>query len=316
LRQLFIILAFIFPYSLLAQQDPQFSQYMMNPFIWNPSFSALKDDYTLSAHHRSQWVGYSPSNSADKISPPSTQLFTFTAPLKKMNSGAGFGLMNDNLGPVRNLNATFSYAYGIRLGTGKLVGGLGIGVQSMYINTDLWRPENTNDPLLAPSGIENKINPNAKLGFGYATERLFVGFSVNNVITPTFTFKSDRLKNRLERHYYLQASYQILLSERVTLQPSAIFKVVENVRSAEFSSLIFLDNLWTGLAYRTSDALTMLVGTCIFPDKSLKVGYNLDLSVINKSAKSLTSHEIFLSYNLASFLDNRKPIIRTPRFRY
>jgi len=316
LRHLFIIFAFASPFNLLAQQDPQFSQYMMNPFIWNPSYAALKDEYVISAHHRSQWVGYSPSHFADKISTPSTQLFTFTAPLKKINSGTGFGVTNDNLGPISNLNASFSYAYRISLGIGKLAGGLSVGVHSVSINTELWRPENVNDPQLARSGIENKFNPNAKLGFGYTSNRLFVGFSINNLIRPAFSFKSDQFTNILERHYYVQASYQILLSERVTLQPSAILKSLARVRSAEFGTLFFLDNIWTGLAYRTSDAVTLLLGMNIFPDKSLRVGYSLDFSVINYSAKSLTSHEIFLSYNLGAFMDNRKPIIRTPRFRF
>jgi hypothetical protein len=91
--------------------------------------------------------------------------------------------------------------------------------------------------------------------------------------------------------------------------------MTQSIASFEVSNLVYVNNFWLGLAYRSSDAATFLAGISMLSDKSLKVGYNLDLNVINISAKALTSHEIFLSYNLASFLDNKKPIIRSPRFR-
>jgi type IX secretion system PorP/SprF family membrane protein len=306
------------PLTLLAQQDPQFSQYMMNPYIWNPSVPALKNDYTFSLHDREQWVGYAPTNSADKTAAPSTQLFTAIAPLQKLNSGVGISIMNDNIGPLRNLNTTVSYAYGMKLGSGKIAVGVGGGLQAMYINTNLWRPEVANDPTLTSisnTGTVSRMDPNFRLGLGYATDRLYVGISTNNVFNPTYSY-SGQLNSQLERDYYLQAQYKIYISEKISVQPSTLIKSVAGINSAELSSLVFTGVFWAGLAYRTSDAVTFLAGMSLLPDKSLKIGYNMDLTVLSESAKSLTSHEIFLSYNFGSVLDNRKPIIRTPRFRF
>jgi type IX secretion system PorP/SprF family membrane protein len=318
LRHLLRIFILLLPFVSFAQQDPQFSQYMMNPFIWNPSVAALKNDYVLSLHHRSQWVGYTTSNSSDNISAPSTQLFSVTAPVKKIKSGIGLSVMNDNLGPLRNMSTTLSYAYGTQLGSGKLAAGLGLGVQSMYINTDLWRPENANDPTLSVSntGVLNKLNPNFRFGVSYATEKWMVGFATNNIFTPSYSYNSGKLTSQLDRHYYLQGSYLFPVSERVSIQPSTILKSVSGIHSSEISSLVLVGSFWTGLSYRTSDALAMLAGINLLADKSLKLGYSLDLSVKSKSAKSLSSHEVFLSYNFGSVLYNKKPIARTPRFRY
>jgi len=286
--------------------------------MWNPSYSALNNDFILSLHHRTQWVGYTPSNNSDNIQAPSSQLFTFSAPLRKIKSGFGMGVLNDRIGPINSTNAFLSYSYGIKLGEGKLAVGVGFGIHSSQINTSLWRPENPDDVALSSnnSGSINQMKPNFRLGLGYTRENFFVGLSANNITNPTFTYNSDAISSQLERHYYFQTSYKVFLTESVSLQPSAIGKMTKSITSFEVSNLVYVNNFWLGLAYRSSDAATFLAGISLLSDKSLKVGYNLDLNVINISAKALTSNEIFLSYNLASFLDNKKPIVRSPRFRY
>lgn len=291
---------------------------MMNPSIWNPSYAALKNQYMMCLHHRTQWLGYSTTNSSDNIQAPNTQLVTLTAPIQKLKSGIGLGVMNDNLGPIRNFNALVSYAYGFDVGLGKLATGVSFGIQSMYLNTNTWRPENVNDPTLSviSSGTLNQLKPVFRFGLGYSDEKFYIGLSVNNLFTPSYSFSNSGIESKLVRHYYLQSSYLIYLSEKVSLQPSILTKNAEMSMSIEASNLFLIGNIWTGLAFRTGDAATFLAGINLLADKSLKVGYNLDLSVLNNSAKALTSHEIFLSYNLASFLDNRKPIVRSPRFRY
>ena len=286
--------------------------------MWNPSYSALNNDYILSLHHRTQWAGYTPSNNSDNIQAPTSQLFTFSAPFRKIKSGFGIGVLNDRIGPINSTNAFLSYSYGIKLGEGKLGAGVGVGIHSSQINTSLWRPENPEDATLSSnsSGSINQIKPNFRFGLGYTREIFFLGLSVNNITSPTFNYKMDAISSQLEKHYYLQASYKIFLSESVSLQPCVIGKMTKSITSFEVSNLVYVKNFWLGLGYRTSDAATFFAGISLLSDKSLKVGYNLDLNVINISAKALTSHEIFLSYNLASFLDNKKPIVRSPRFRY
>lgn len=312
------ILLVMVSFASFAQQDPHFSQYMLNPYIWNPAYPALKDQCILSAHHRTQWLGYTTSYTSDQVSAPSTQLFTATAPVSKLKGAMGTYIMNDNIGPLRNFTAGLSYAYRIDLGEGRLGIGVGVGVGSMYVNGEQWRAENPNDPTLSATNFStvNQLQPNLRFGLSYGTENLYLGFSVNNVSSPSYSLGSSSIESKLIRHYYAQAGYIIHLSEALKLQPSLLLKSISGVQSIEMSSLFLLQKLWFGASYRTSDALIGLVGFNIFPDNSLKLGYNIDLSVINASGKSQTSHEIYLSYNIGSILDNRKPIVRSPRFRF
>ena len=41
----------------LAQQDPQYSQYMLNTMIINPAFAGSRGVSSVGILHRSQWMG-------------------------------------------------------------------------------------------------------------------------------------------------------------------------------------------------------------------------------------------------------------------
>ena len=288
----------------------------MNPNLWNPSYSGLKKPVTFSFHHRTQWLGYSNSDNNPSISPPSTQMLTGTAQLSKLNSGIGFGLMNDVIGPIKNQNVYISYSYYVKVGEGKISAGVGLGAHLITINSSLWRPENSNDPTLISNRSINELKPLLRFGLSYSTDKFYIGLAVNNVSNSKYTFDNNSISSKLIPHYYLQSSYKFSLSENLEMQPSFLLKRVVNVNSLEISNLFFVQNFWFGASYRTSDALIFLAGIQLLPDKSLKFGYNFDLTVINNKAKSASSHEIFLSYNLGSLLDNKKPIIRSPRYRF
>jgi hypothetical protein len=57
-------------------------------------------------------------------------------------------------------------------------------------------------------------------------------------------------------------------------------------------------------------------GINLMRNNALRVGYSLDLVAGGTQIKSLTSHEILVAYALPAPDVRKKPIIRTPRFRY
>jgi len=60
---------------ILAQQDPQYSQYQFNQMIINPAYAGTKDALSALIDIRKQWSGFDGS--------PSTQSFSIHGPLKK-----------------------------------------------------------------------------------------------------------------------------------------------------------------------------------------------------------------------------------------
>ena len=94
LKKIVIIAFFMFPVMrLLAQQDPQFTQYMFNTLYYNPGFAGVDGVTKLTAMHRSQWLGYQPTYGGGGA--PTTQIVSMTTPLFKINSGFGAYVVND-----------------------------------------------------------------------------------------------------------------------------------------------------------------------------------------------------------------------------
>jgi type IX secretion system PorP/SprF family membrane protein len=42
----------------MAQQDPLYSQYVLNPLLINPAYSGMTKDLNASVTFRRQWVGF------------------------------------------------------------------------------------------------------------------------------------------------------------------------------------------------------------------------------------------------------------------
>ncbi|NMJ88048.1 MAG: type IX secretion system membrane protein PorP/SprF, partial [Thaumarchaeota archaeon] len=96
------------------------------------------------------------------------------------------------------------------------------------------------------------------------------------------------------------------------------------VRSTEFTSYTFnigaiaeyKEKIWGGLSYRQQDAAILLLGYSFFKENSLRLGYAFDYTIIAQDAKSLTSHELMISYRLPAISTSGKKVVRTPRFRH
>ena len=78
----------------------------------------------------------------------------------------------------------------------------------------------------------------------------------------------------------------------------------------------YANKIWAGLGYRLQDAAIATAGINLMRNNALRVGYSLDLVVGSTNVKSLTSHEIIVGYALPAPDARKKPIVRTPRFRY
>src|SRR5690606_30693577 len=83
----------------IAQQLPQFTQYMYNTISINPAYAGSRDALSIIALHRSQWVGFDGG--------PITQTFSIHTPLRNDRIGVGLSFIEDDLGPEN-----FTYVYG------------------------------------------------------------------------------------------------------------------------------------------------------------------------------------------------------------
>lgn len=300
--------------GLLAQQDPQFSQYMFNTLYFNPGFAGVDGVTKLTAIHRSQWLGYQPSFGGGGA--PTTQIISMTTPLFKINSGFGAYIVNDKLGPQNNLEAQASYAYHLGIKESKLSFGLRAGLYSQTINFNQYRATNPDDPLLDGRGKESQVRPDVAMGIFFRKEKYYAGISFNHLVKSTFDFGLSQ-RNALQSHMYVTGGYFYELNFDLKFQMMGLVKSDFTKTSFDVGGLAyFKDTMWGGLSFRQSEAAILLLGYSILKDKSLKLGYALDYVIKDQKAKQPTSHEFMLTYELPVNPGSGKKVVRTPRYRH
>ena len=115
-----IFLLFMAAMQGFAQQDPQYSLYMFNPLGVNPGYAGSRELLSGVLIHRSQWVGLDGA--------PETQALAINTPMKNKKMGLGLQIINDKIGPRTTQTLSASYAYRLKLGSGKLAFGLRGGI--------------------------------------------------------------------------------------------------------------------------------------------------------------------------------------------
>ncbi|CAN5194162.1 hypothetical protein BH09BAC3_BH09BAC3_02260 [soil metagenome] len=297
-----------------AQQDPQFSQYMFNNFYYNPAVAGTEDVTKITALYRSQWLGYSPTYGDGGA--PVTQILSVHTPLPKAKGGIGGYIVNDQLGPVTNFQAQFSYAYYIKVKDAKLSLGVSAGIFSEKFNFDLYRATDPKDPLLGnKTGKESQAQPDFSAGALFRKEKYYVGVGLSHLTQPKYDFGLAQ-QNQLKQHIYITGGYYYDMNFDIKLQFVTLIK--SDLVQTQFdvgAIAYFKDVMWGGLSFRQSEAAVLILGYSLLKDKSLKVGYSLDYIVKDQQAKQPTSHELMVSYSLPVNSSGKK-IIRTPRFRY
>lgn len=319
----------------MAQQDPMYSHFYFSNQYLNPAFAGVEGITRATLIHRSQWVGY---NGVDGGGAPTYQLLSLTYPLKLMssptvNSGIGLDVVNDNIGPVNNLQLKLSYSYHAKFSNGgSLSFGLSGGFYAQRINQGKLRAIDKDDQTVLSLG-NNQFKPDLGFGLWYSTKKYYAGVSMTHLTAAKFDFGSSSVNSKLSRHFYMTGGYNLQLGPIITITPNAIIQ-------SDFSEMNFSYGLlgsynqfkyWGGLYLRQSvttkpidnggkkwnnDDVTIMIGVGLLEQNALRIGYGLDVVTSGRSAKSATSHEIMLSYVLPFGADLNPPPLRTPRYRH
>ncbi|GHM99900.1 membrane protein [Cytophagales bacterium WSM2-2] len=303
-----------FALRLSAQQDPQFTQYMFNTIYYNPGFSGVEGVTKITALHRSQWLGYSPTLGGGGA--PTTQLITFSTPILKLKSGFGGYISHDNLGPLNNLGAQVSYAYHLGVKNSKLSFGMSTGLYAQTMDFNLYRFIDQNDPLLGnKTGTLTQVRPDMAAGVFWRKEKYYLGASFNHLTHATFDFGVSQ-RSALQSHMYLTGGYIYAPSFDLKFHFSTLVQSDLVKTSFNLTALAYLkDLMWGGLSFRQGESASLLLGYTFLKDKSMRLGYSLDYIVKDQAAKQATSHEFMLIYELPAVTGAGKKIVRTPRYR-
>ena len=316
-RKIFFLTIIIFAcnFGILAQQVPFFTQYMMNPYVYNPAFAGTIYHYQLNASYRYQWVGVEDSPVSFYVSGHGhvgkDHPFQRRRHMNQndWHNGVGFIVSTDQTGPIIRRNTVMiSYAYDMPLGKiTRLSFGISAGMRQFQVDGNKAIARDASVEISSPS----VLLPDASAGLWLYHDLFFVGISATQLFMNKIDariFPVETGTNRLFQHYFVTAGavINLLPDPRIDAIPSVAVKQVEFYKkpSVDFNMKLKYRQLawkerhaiWMGTSYRNEQGLSFMVGGK-FNDQ-FDVGFAYDLTLSYMSNVSRGSHEIFLGYQI------------------
>ncbi len=308
MRRIILILVIILSSILVqGQQDAMFTHYAFNTLAINPAYAGTRNALTVTALHRSQWVGFPGA--------PLTQTLTMHTPIFTDNTGLGLSLINDKIGPTNTTSFYADFSYKIKINDKSWLSfGLKGGVNLRKIDLTDLRTTESYDPSLL-SDVRSELLPNFGFGIYYLSQRYYLGLSIPKLLENNF--KENEVKGSVNlggesKHYFFIAGAVFDISDNIMFKPTGFLKFVSGapLEGDITANFIFSERFRIGGMFRTGAAFGLLAGLNITPQ--LELGYSYDWSFTNTTGKyNSGSHEIMLRYDFI-FKDQRK--IRSPRY--
>ncbi len=275
-------------FSVKAQQDPLYSQYLNNPFVLNPAYAGLTNNLNLSLSYRTQWAGFEGS--------PKTANLNGHISLADNKMGVGAMFISDQIGGS-TINEFFgSYSYRISLTEDKVLSfGLQAGFANYQIDNSKVNPFDTSDELFI--GNSSEMKPSFGFGAILKSEKFFLSLSVPRMLRTTVETQGKQ-SSLYTQHYYFMGSYLFFISERIRFKPATLIKYVSGAPASMDlnASFIIHENYQAGVLTRNFNTYGIFLQALL--KDSFRLGYTFEVPTGSSVGSNFISHEITLGLRL------------------
>lgn len=285
-----ITLAFICTKNAVAQRDPLYSQYYLNPMAINPGFTGFGNTLSADITARQQWLGFEGA--------PTSLLFSLHSPINATRGSIGLDILRSQAGPLVSNHVAFNYSYMIRLADRMLMTvGMSAGVnQQQLLFSDL-NIGAINDPNFTQPYL-NQLVTTVGIGGVLLTPIFYVGISSPNIpITYIDLEQTNGSSLPIQRHYYFTGGASAPSYHKFVAKFSFITRYVEKSEMLIDNTLqiIYNDFIGIGATYRYGHSYGMLLR--IQANRNLGLMYSYDMALSKPGYIAQGSHEITLSYD-------------------
>lgn len=281
----------------IAQQIPQFSQYIFNNFRINPGIAGSQECLDGRLAYRNQWVDFegAPETFHGNLH---WRIERDAQGPEVGHHGIGFKVTSDRTGPLSRTMAYGAYAYHVSLSR-ELKASFGVfaGIQQVRLNVNEVSLSDFNDPLINESR-NVLLYPDISPGIWIYTDDLFAGLTVKQAVQNSFKALGDEAK--LTPHYYLTAGKKIQSEayDDFAFLPSTMIRFSPMTPpSIDLNLLVeYQGEVAAGLSYRNTDAVAAMLRFNLL--KYFFVGYSFDLTTSKVRLNSANTHEITLGFNI------------------
>jgi type IX secretion system PorP/SprF family membrane protein len=291
-KYIFIVILLYSSFCTFAQNDPLYTKFMFNKLAYNPAYAGSREVLSISGLYRNQWQGVDCA--------PQTAFISAHLPFSQNRNGAGFALMNDQVGFVNVTAFDAMYSYRIRVNDEAI---LSLGLQGrMEFGRYDWtkaRPLDSEDDQI-PLAAASKTSPNFGAGIFYQHAKYYIGVSMPRFL-KTVNYYSNLTNQTAKisslRTTYIMGGLRTRLSESVYFEPAAMLSLNPNapVGLDLNANFLFMNTLWLGASYRLNDSFDGVIAYQL--TKQLRAAVAVDLTNSKLRKRTFGSWEIGLEYN-------------------
>jgi type IX secretion system PorP/SprF family membrane protein len=282
---------------LYAQQMPYYSQYKSNMYMLNPAITGTKRLIDARLNYRMQWVGYEDA--------PRTTSFSLHSRFMKGKMGAGMYVMQDNIGPSKQMNLGASYAFHIRFPDVELSAGLAGNYTKYTLIGSKMFLHNSQDPAIDQYITNSTSVSDVHAGIYLYNDRFHIGLSALHALGSTAEFyKKDSTKKGLIKY---GSNINFTLGYNYAQNPDFVFEstvygsyIVGVPFNLDYTLRVHYDQkMFAGLSIRLRDAIALHVGVTVFDD--YQISYSYDFIIGQLKSYSSGSHEIMIAFSSSIF---------------
>lgn len=285
---LLVVLVAINSYTILAQNNVNYSLYNYSLNLVNPSFAGQKSNTEFLVNSRIQWVGISES--------PKTNTFSLNVPFNS-GIGVGFSIINDKIFVFNQTRVALDFSYKLKFSE-ELDLQFGIKAQGNIYSGEInkIKTEESNDVFFNEE--INKFSPNFSIGGAIVHEKYFTHLSINNILKDTRYGDFNSSKNIKRFNVRLGGGYTFDLNNSLTLKPSTIIFIEEGTPLFfdVNTSLEFNKRYQVGVSYSWNNSVQ--INGLIAASKWIQLGYGYSLYINDLSSHQNGTHEFMMLFNM------------------
>ncbi len=288
-RTAILSLMMLLVFTLQAQQQTLYTNFLQNPYLYNPAYAGVVPGTQFTLGHRNQWVGF---DGAPRVS----MLSGWGNFKKKPHMAIGGMVQSDRGGLIQKTAFQGSYAYQLKFNK-KYTMSFGLAFGGVQYNVKVYdaKPYDQDDEFLS-SEVLRAFAFDANAGVHFYSKEFFLGLSNQQMLNSKIRWSNTN--GRLTPHYYAYTGYNFRVSKDSdwVVQPSILVRMSAPVpHQFEFHlRVIYNDMIWIGSSYREKSSASILFGCNLF--KALSLSYAYDFTTTDLSNYSSGSQEICLSY--------------------
>ncbi|WP_333693534.1 PorP/SprF family type IX secretion system membrane protein [Flavobacterium sp.] len=316
-KLLSLLLVWFIVHSGWAQEEPVLTfklptqnALLLNRFIMNPTFSAVRETETyLTLYHRSQWIEFDDS--------PELYMLSYTGRYGE-RAGVGIGLFQQNLGVITSFGGVGNYAYEIQLQEKmKLTLGFNLAYYTTGVNRNRVVSNEPDPQILA---LRNQsvltLNPGLNLTWG----SFDLGVSVDNAVDYNFK-SSETIKDFSEKTFNSHLMYHHQMEAQEGMFESGFFRLllrgkINQTDGFQMGGSVLVNYPKLGwIQAGVDDFYGVGIGGGAHLTQKLSLGYTYE-RVINEGLVNFgPTHEITLSYrfNSGNQISNTRNSVKKPQ---